>query len=244
MRITEERKSEIRHALIQAAVELFTEKGFSGATMREISTRAGLAAGTIYNYFPSKEKIFFAYFEKKQEELQATLGQVSDLAEFTLKEKLQILVESLLDSYTDDREFVATTYKVLLDSPLRSFTDLGPAKRRLTDIVREFYASAVAAKEIQEQPFEGFLVNLFWEYTNLIVLYWLRDDSDGFVNTSRLVDLSLDLYVDLVVSGMVTKTADLLSFLLKSHIYGNIDKLYELLAVVGALRKSRDDAVG
>lgn len=239
MRVTQERKAEIRRALIRAAVELFNEKGFSGATMREISTRAGLSPGTIYNYFPSKERIFFAYFEEKQEELQATLAQVSDLAEFTFKEKLQTLAESLLDNYTEDREFVAAAYKALLDSPLKSFTELGPVKSKLTSTVREFYAAAVAAGEIPEQPFEGFLVNLFWDYTNMIVLYWLRDDSEGFVNTSRLIDLSLDLYVDLVGSGLVTKTADLLSFLLKSHIYGNIDKLYELISVVGSLRSSR-----
>lgn len=242
MRVTQERKAEIRDALLRAAVDLFNEKGFASATMREISTRAGLSPGTIYNYFPSKERIFFAYFEEKQQQLQATLAQVSDLAEFTLKEKLQTLVESLLDNYTDDREFVAAAYKALLDSPLRTFTELAPAKARLAGTVRDFYAAAVAAGEITAQPFEGFLVNLFWEYTNLIVMYWLRDESEGFANTSRLIDLSLDLYVELVSSGLVTKTADLLSFLLKSHLYGNIDKLYELVSVVGALRRSRDEA--
>jgi len=239
MRVSKEKQNEINRSLVRAAVELFSEKGFSGATMREISTRAGLGAATIYNYFPNKEKIFYAYFELKQDELRETLTEVSELEAFTLKEKLQTLLESLLDSYIEDREFVAATYKTLLDSPMKSFTDLEPVKDKFTDLVRSYFASAIDSEAIPKQPFEDFLINLFWDYTNLVVLYWLRDNSKGFANTSRLIDLSLDIYIDVLSSGIVTKVADIFMFLLKSHIYGNIDKIYEIISVIGKLHGSK-----
>ena len=75
-----------------------------------------------------------------------------------------------------------------------------------------------------------------WDYLNLIVMYWLRDESKRDSNTTRLVDMSLDIYVDVVKSGMVTRAADLVGFLLKSHLYGNIDKLF---SVVGLLSPRR-----
>jgi AcrR family transcriptional regulator len=208
------------------------------ATMREISARAGLSVGTIYNYFPNKEKIFYAYFDLKQDELKERLAEVSGFGEFTLKEKLQTVLEMLLDSYTEDREFVAASYKILLDSPMSSFTELIPFKDKFTQVVREMFAAAVEAKTLPTQPFEGFLVNLLWDYSNLIILYWLRDDSDGFTDTSRLIDLSLDIFVDIVTTGIVTKAADILWFLLKGHIYGNIDKLSQIIAAVTKLTGS------
>lgn len=236
MRVSKERQVEVRRALVRAAVDLFTEKGFAGASMREIAIRAGVAAGTIYNYFPTKEKIFFAYFDIRQEAVLDSLATETGFGEFTLKEKLQALIESLLESYQEDREFVAASFKTLLDSPMKTFTELRPIKKRFTDTVRGFFAAAVEAEEIPEQPFEGFLVNLYWDYTNLVVLYWLSDSSDGFANTSRLIDLSLDIYVGVVLSGIVTNTAEILSFLFKSHIYGNIDKLYGLISALGSLQ--------
>jgi AcrR family transcriptional regulator len=235
MRVTKERHDEIRRSLIQASVELFTEKGFSGATMREISERAGVSAGTIYNYFPNKEKIFYAYFDLKQDELRDSLAGIGGFGEFTLKEKLQTLIETLLDIYSEDREFVASSYKILLDSPMSSFTELVPFKDKFTQLVRELFAAAVDAQTIPAQPFESFLANVFWDYTNLMVLYWLRDDSDGFSNTTRLIDLSLDIFVDIITTGVVHKAANVLSFLFKSHIYGNIDKVSHIIGVLTKL---------
>jgi AcrR family transcriptional regulator len=47
-----------RQTVLQAAYELFLEKGYAAASMREIADRSGLALGGIYNHFPNKEAIF------------------------------------------------------------------------------------------------------------------------------------------------------------------------------------------
>jgi TetR/AcrR family transcriptional regulator, repressor of fatR-cypB operon len=43
--------------LLQAALELFVEKGFHGTTIPEIARRAGVATGTVYLYFDGKERL-------------------------------------------------------------------------------------------------------------------------------------------------------------------------------------------
>ena len=48
-----------RHALIEAAVRVFKEKGFHEATVRDIGRAAGMTQGTIYNYVASKEDILY-----------------------------------------------------------------------------------------------------------------------------------------------------------------------------------------
>lgn len=49
-----------RQSILQAAYELFLEKGYTAASMREIAERTGLALGGIYNHFENKDAIFSA----------------------------------------------------------------------------------------------------------------------------------------------------------------------------------------
>jgi len=55
MRINEQAKQQTRQRILATAAELFADKGFEESTTREIAQAAGLATGTMFNYFPSKE---------------------------------------------------------------------------------------------------------------------------------------------------------------------------------------------
>lgn len=49
-----------RKAIMEAALKLFTERGFHGTTTTQISKEAGVATGTLFNYFPTKEDLIIA----------------------------------------------------------------------------------------------------------------------------------------------------------------------------------------
>ncbi len=53
-------KAASKEAILDAALEVFRERGYEGTTIPAIAHRAGIAQGTLYNYFPSKEKLLFA----------------------------------------------------------------------------------------------------------------------------------------------------------------------------------------
>jgi len=53
-RITRKRESQI----LGAALTVFSEKGYGVATVPDIAAKAGLAVGSIYNYYPSKRELF------------------------------------------------------------------------------------------------------------------------------------------------------------------------------------------
>ncbi|MDG2261337.1 MAG: TetR/AcrR family transcriptional regulator, partial [Actinomycetota bacterium] len=63
-RVDEATKSEHRRRLLDAAAAEFASKGLDGARVDDISVAAGLAKGTIYNYFDSKVDIFRAVVEE------------------------------------------------------------------------------------------------------------------------------------------------------------------------------------
>jgi AcrR family transcriptional regulator len=56
----EQTKVANRQAILDAAREVFGELGYEAATVRDIIRRTGLAAGTFYNYYRSKEEVFAA----------------------------------------------------------------------------------------------------------------------------------------------------------------------------------------
>jgi len=52
-----------RQDLIGAAHRLFLEQGFHGTTMRQLAKESGMALGSLYTHFPSKDDLFSAVFE-------------------------------------------------------------------------------------------------------------------------------------------------------------------------------------
>ena len=55
-----------REAILEAALELFVERGFHGTAVPEIADRAGVGAGTIYRYFDSKEALVNAIYRQEK----------------------------------------------------------------------------------------------------------------------------------------------------------------------------------
>jgi AcrR family transcriptional regulator len=66
-----------RQAILQAAAVVFREVGFERASMSDIRERIGGSKATLYNYFPSKEKLFFEVMHQAKElELEAITGEL------------------------------------------------------------------------------------------------------------------------------------------------------------------------
>src|SRR3954453_11137169 len=54
-----------RDALLEAAVEVFAERGYRDASVDQIAARAGYSKGAIYFHFSGKEDLFFALLEER-----------------------------------------------------------------------------------------------------------------------------------------------------------------------------------
>src|SRR5580693_7953203 len=64
-----ERKAEKRLAILDGAIRVFSEKGFFNTTVAEVARAAGVADGTIYLYFESKDELLLSIFDEKMEQL-------------------------------------------------------------------------------------------------------------------------------------------------------------------------------
>jgi len=93
------RKEEKRGLIIGAAAKVFARRGFASTLMAEIAIEAGIGKGTLYEYFDSKEDLFFAVFEwfVKATEAEAKVS-ISALGG-SASERLGALSDSLMSSW-------------------------------------------------------------------------------------------------------------------------------------------------
>ena len=98
------KKRQTRKAIIDAAIELFTEKGFEQTSMDELARAAGVGKGTIYGYFKAKEEIFLAYCEAEIDFAFAALDRKLD-EDAPLAEQLVAQMMGQITFVTKNREF-------------------------------------------------------------------------------------------------------------------------------------------
>ncbi len=93
-RAKRERRKEARPGeLLEAALDLFVEKGFAATRSEEVAARAGVSKGTLFLYFPSKEELFKAVvvenlagrFTEWNREFEAYEGTTADMLRYCMR---------------------------------------------------------------------------------------------------------------------------------------------------------------
>jgi AcrR family transcriptional regulator len=209
---------------------VITEKGFKSASMREIAQRAGVGDATIYNYFPSKEKLVFGYCEEVQQRVMTTLRGIENYHEYSLGEQLQQLLEVELQTWLPAREFLQEVFRLTFYSPVTAYEQLEAARRLNIRMVVDLLDAAIEAGEIPEQPYRELLPRLFWDYQTGILAYWLKDNSEGFANTTQLVDQSMEILAGILQLGLVGKAMNLISFIFRTQVMNRLESFGELRA--------------
>jgi len=102
--LREEKKRQTRKAIVDAAIRLFSEKGFEQTSMDALARAAGVGKGTIYGYFKTKNEIFIAFCEEELEYAFAALDAKLD-ANAPLQEQLVAQLMGQLTYVTRNREF-------------------------------------------------------------------------------------------------------------------------------------------
>ena len=111
-RMTQEERSEkSRQQILDAALKLFSHKGYGATSVRDIAEEADLSKGNVYHHFPDKEAIFRALIDRYFEAMSAPdFPFLQALASGTFPENLEQIGHAVRDVVRDYREYVALIY--------------------------------------------------------------------------------------------------------------------------------------
>ena len=218
-KISKQKQQEIRLKIINTAIDLFSEQGFDSTTMKQIARKVGIGDATIYKYFPSKDKLVFAYYHTRAEQSVEEFLNEEELEYHSLQEKLQLLIDIYLQKMLADREFVESSLKRIMKSPSVLFEDITPVRKEFVGVIHDLLIEAEKSGEIAESPFTAYTAKLTNDFILAVLLYWIKDDSDEFSNTTQMVDMSLSLGIEILKTGIVSKVTDLVGFFVKAHLF-------------------------
>ncbi|MCJ8012272.1 TetR/AcrR family transcriptional regulator [Paenibacillus sp. KQZ6P-2] len=68
--LNEYEKQEITNSLIEQGKILFSELGFQKTSINEITKKVGIAPGTFYKFYNSKEELYFEILEREEDQLR------------------------------------------------------------------------------------------------------------------------------------------------------------------------------
>lgn len=100
-----------REAILMAAIAVFAEHGYQGATMDQIARRAGVAKGTAYLHFADKADLFYAVFERWAGEVVSDSVQAMATAQ-TASDKLLALALGAVGFMNEHREWFPLSLEV------------------------------------------------------------------------------------------------------------------------------------
>src|SRR5215204_262317 len=128
-----------REAILRAAIKVFAGKGYFNSKVADIAKEAGIADGTVYLYFKSKDEILHSFFDRAMEDFIAE-GK-KQLAEIeTAEEKLRRIAQLHLERLGADRE-LAIVFQVELRGSTKFMQEFSAAGfGEYLDIIRETIA--------------------------------------------------------------------------------------------------------
>ncbi|WP_407355993.1 TetR/AcrR family transcriptional regulator [Methanolobus sp. WCC5] len=152
MSLREKKKHETRNRIFDVSTRLFKEKGFENTTVDEITKEAGIAKGTFFNYFPTKESLLF-YFRQQKEELIINILQSQVALNVPVKEKIKNFLFLLAQNYEKDRELVRLLFfehrKLMITSRQRASGN-GHKHHGFASILCELLHEGVEKGEIRQ----------------------------------------------------------------------------------------------
>jgi len=192
--------SDTRERILAVATDLFARYGFTKTALDEIARGAGLAKGTIYYYFPSKEDLFLSAIEVKAEELFSSLmAKIEESPAF--EDKLSCFLRLPMKYIFDHMPILAEALRQIPQNYFEKMEENRRDYRRrmneiLTKIMDQGKAEGIINENVDSSRFSQIINDWF-----LMGDSWIDiDDKDRII---RRIERDHELIIQLLLYGIV-----------------------------------------
>ncbi len=139
-----------RERLLETATELFAEKGYAGASVREIVEKAGVSKPVLYYYFKSKEGLFYAILEWAAGVQQKILNEIFE-TRGTVLDRFIFLYRRVYEGIQQYKSLYIMIHGLIYGPPQGvPEYDFASYQRHMLDAVKRIYAEGVSSGEIRK----------------------------------------------------------------------------------------------
>jgi AcrR family transcriptional regulator len=222
MRVTAQVKEQTRQRILESARNLFSKNGLEQTTTRDISAAAGIAGGTLFNYFPSKEVLAMTIvaeaLDQAREDYASRLRGTESLEEALFLHIITGLrrLERYRTSMTPILERAMSPFA---SSPEN--TDADRVRRDHLELVADilanhcrrcYSATPRPANELEPDAAttdpDFVVMHLYWALYLGVLAFWSRDESEHQEHTLAMLDQAMQLFVNALNSGDSPENTD------------------------------------
>lgn len=182
--LREKKKLRTEVEILDAAIKLFTEKGFEGATIEEIAEKAEVGVGTVYNYFSSKRGLLLALMARKTEHMIELGSEIVENPEGPPEE----VICALLWTYTENM-IKAFDKKLIRELVVAAFSEPDSMGRELFkfdymlmeqvgSLVRKYQDLEILRKNL---PVDKVSLIVYSVWGTIMIIY-----IEGFIESGKL----------------------------------------------------------
>lgn len=189
-----------RALILDAATHVFAERGFFAAQVADIARRAGIAAGTVYLYFRSKDDILISLFDRTMQDAirdgRESIAEVTDPID-----RLRRIARLHLERLGRDRN-LAVVFQVELRQSTKFMARLSATRlRTYLGIIRDAIADGQTAGVIRTSIAPTLAAKVFFGALDEMATNWML--------SRRRYSLAAqaDTIVDLFVNGVAPRSA-------------------------------------
>jgi AcrR family transcriptional regulator len=177
----EERSEKSRQQILDAALKLFSHRGYGATSVRDIAEEASLSKGNVYHHFPDKETIFRALLDRYFQAMgQPDFPFNRVLTSGSFPENLEDIGHAVREIVRDYREYVALIYVDVVEfdgSHVRKFY------ADMADRFDLFIKSHGMEKELEAKLAPGLspvsaimlATRIFYNYFTVEILFGVKD---------------------------------------------------------------------
>lgn len=176
-----------RAAIVDAAEELIAERGLHQTALVEIAKRAGVAVGTLYNYFADRDDLVRGLFETRRQTLRPILqAAIAAAKPLPFEARLRRVLTDVFAAYDSHRRFL----KVVIEAEHLKHTM--PQTNDVQLALEEIVAEGVLQKQISAGVSAEMLALALWGTMKAVVLKRVADGRSFAGAADELVAMLLD----------------------------------------------------
>ena len=183
--------------ILDVALGLFRSKGFDDTTMRDIATKAGVATGAAYYYYPSKDAIVMAFYQRTFDEMQAKIGKVLN-SQGSLEVRMRQLIQVKLEHFGRNRGVLRGILRNGAN-PKHPVSPFSAETKAFREMEMSWFRTMVSDEGVRlPREIEERLPEVLWVLHIGMMFFWIADESPRQLHTRRLIDQGMSIVTALL----------------------------------------------